>query len=151
MMGTSQPWRRGLALCEYANTNNTRRTAGVWTRSATARRSPRRKRTSVCTRRGRRRPQGPAHGRLTADPGLPGRDKRLVAFTVAETERLNALARTILTARPSTISYVDQGGRRPEDQRPGPVRATRRDYLGETFTIYGGRTIKLGVRPSGTT
>lgn len=71
-----------------------------------------------------------------SDPGVAGRDKLLVAFTVAETEQLNALARAALTADgtlgASAITIPCAAPDRTvhaRELRVGDrVRATRNDY-----------------------
>jgi hypothetical protein len=128
-MRTSLPWRRRLALCGYANTSNTRRTAGVWTRSATAipaRRSPRRKRTSVRTS------PGPP---TSSAPSSRPTDRRPRAARPGPVARRfhRRRNRTAQCPRPdhphcpgaSRLHKHDPlrrrpGGRRPEDQRRGP-------------------------------
>ncbi|MEW6470938.1 MAG: MobF family relaxase [Actinomycetota bacterium] len=69
-----------------------------------------------------------------ADPGEPGKDKLLVAFTVAEAERLNAAARVLLADRLGDDAVVI-GCTAPDravDQRElrvgDRVRATRNDW-----------------------
>jgi conjugative relaxase-like TrwC/TraI family protein len=71
-----------------------------------------------------------------ADPGVPGRDKLLVAFTVAETERLNALGRAVVASagglgeQALTIpcSASDRAVEARELRIGDRVRATRNDY-----------------------
>jgi len=71
-----------------------------------------------------------------ADPGVAGRDKLLVAFTVAETEQLNALARAALTADgalgDTALRIPCAAPDRAVDARElrvgDRVRATRNDY-----------------------